>query len=129
MFKSTLTSSGSFAAVAYDDYQNEDAAGLNVVVIDLKTGKQRVHVENPDEFSTPTVPSIVLRSTGAAAWVYEQKPISSSEGTRRREVHAAGTGSIRTLDTGLGIDPASLALDGATVSWTNAGMRKTATLS
>ncbi|MEA2424318.1 MAG: hypothetical protein QOH13_728 [Thermoleophilaceae bacterium] len=129
MQKRSLTSSGSFAAVAYDSYQNEDAAGLNVVVIDLRTGKQRVHVENPDEFSVPTVPSIVLRSTGAAAWVYEQKPISSSEGTRKREVHAAGTGSIRTLDSGLDIDPASLALDGATVSWTNAGVRKTATLS
>jgi hypothetical protein len=129
MFKSTLISSGSFAAVAYSDYQNEDAAGLNVIVIDLKTGKQRVHSENPDEFSDPTIPAIVLRSTGAAAWVYEQKPISSSEGTRKREVHAAGTGAIRTLDSGLDIDPASLSLDGATVSWTNAGVRKTATLS
>src|SRR4051795_2950167 len=39
MFKSTLTSAGSFAAVAYENYQNEDAAGLNVVVIDLRTGK------------------------------------------------------------------------------------------
>jgi len=128
MLKSTLTSAGSFGAVAYSYYRNEDTAGLRVVVIDLRTGKQRVHAENPDEFSDPRVPALVLRSTGAAAWVYEQTPISSSEGTRVREVHAAGTGAIRTLDSGLDIAAASLALSGATVSWTKAGERRTATI-
>lgn len=128
MLKSTLTSAGSFAAVAYSNYQNEDAAGLNVVVIDLRTGKQRVHIENPDEFTVPRVPALVLRTNGAAAWVYDQTSISTGEGERKRELHAAGTGAIRTLDTGLGIDPATLALDGARLSWTNAGVSRTATI-
>src|SRR3954462_12761283 len=35
MLKSTLAPAGSFAPLAYTNYQNEDAAGLNVVVIDL----------------------------------------------------------------------------------------------
>ena len=128
MLKATLTSAGSFAAYAYTYYRNEDVAGLRVVVLNLKTGKQRIHLENPDEFSLPRVPSLVLRSTGGAAWIFEQKPISTSEGQRKREVHTARTGSIRTLDTGLDIDAASLRLEGSTVSWIKAGMRKTAPL-
>jgi hypothetical protein len=128
MFKDTLTSAGSFAAVAYDYYANEDAVGLTVVVIDLRTGKQTRHTETPDEFSTVKVPGLVLRSTGGAAWIYEQTPISSSEGTRLREVHAARTGAIRKLDDGLDIDATSLRLAGSTVRWTKAGAAQSAPL-
>jgi hypothetical protein len=128
MQKSTLTSAGNFAAVAYDYYANEDAVGLTVVVIDLRTGKQTRHTENPDEFSTAKVPAIVLGTTGGAAWIYEQTPISSSEGTRLREVHAARTGAIRKLDEGLDIAATSLRLDGATVRWTKGGVAQSAPL-
>jgi hypothetical protein len=128
MLRSTLTSAGSFAAVAYTDYENEDAAGLSVTVVDLRSGTRRVHIESPGEFTVPRVLALVLRTNGAAAWVYDQASISTGEGERRREVHAAGTGAIRTLDAGPGIDPASLALDGSRLSWTNDGAGRSATI-
>lgn len=128
MLKGTLTSAGNFAAVAYTYYANEDAVGLTVVVIDLRTGKQTLHTENPDEFSTAKVPALVLGSTGGAAWIFEETPISSSEGTRLREVHAARTGGIRKLDEGLDIDATSLRLSGTTVRWEKGGAAQSAPL-
>jgi hypothetical protein len=128
MLKNTLTSAGNFAAVAYTYYANEDAVGLTVVVIDLRTGKQTKHTENPDEFSAAKVPALVLGSSGGAAWIFEETPISSSEGTRLREVHAARTGAIRKLDEGLDIAATSLRLSGSTVSWTKGGAAQSAPL-
>jgi len=128
MLKTSLATAGSYAAYAYTYYRNEDVEGLRVVVLNLKTGKQLIHVEQPDEFSTNSVPALVLRSTGTAAWIFEEKPISGSEGTRKREIHTARTGEIRTLDSGLDIDVRSLRLQSRTLYWTKAGVAKTATL-
>ena len=128
MLKTSLATAGSYAAYAYTYYRNEDVEGLRVVVLNLKTGKKLIHVEQPDAFSATSVSALVLRSTGTVAWIFEEKPISSSEGTRKREIHTAKTGEIRTLDSGLDIDVRSLRLQGRTLSWTKAGVPKTATL-
>ena len=67
-----------------------------------------------------TVTDLVLRPTGSVAWV------ADDEG--RRRVDALSSGDFRTLDSGTGIDPDSLELQGSTLSWTNGGQEKTATL-
>jgi hypothetical protein len=46
----------------------------------------------------------------------------------RREVWALDTHGQRVLDVGPDIDLASLTLDGSTLTWTNAGTPRSATL-
>jgi len=128
MLKTSLTTAGSYAAYAYTYYRNEDVEGLSVVVLNLKTGKKLIHVEQPDAFSATSVSALVLHPTATVAWIFEEKPISGSEGTRKREIHTARTGEIRTLDSGLDIDVRSLRLQSRTLYWTKAGVAKTATL-
>jgi hypothetical protein len=128
MLQTTLTSAGSYAAYGYTFYENEDTEGLRIVVLNLTTGKQTNYREAPTEFVNNAVPSLVLRSTGAAAWIAQEKPVQGDEAITRREVHSGKSGKIKTLDTGLEVEPRSLKLAGSTISWVKAGETKTASL-
>jgi hypothetical protein len=68
----------------------------------------------------PAVSRLVANRAGVAAW-------AAFQGGDRfvRKIDSAGQG---TLDQGAGIDPNSLSLAGATLSWTNAGEARTAQL-
>lgn len=67
------------------------------------------------------VKAFVLAPSGAIAW---------TDQTDRKKIVAASMsdGKAVTLDSGAGVDLASLALDGATVRWTNAGRARSAEL-
>ncbi len=74
-----------------------------------------------------SVGSVVVMANGAVAWIGTEHSIV---GGRRSsiEVHAAGAGGDRVLDSGARIDPTSLRLHGAELSWTDGGATRHATL-
>jgi hypothetical protein len=76
--------------------------------------------------SFQSVESVVIRRDGAVAWIGSVHSI----GARRSaiEVHEAGTGGDRLLDSGSGIDAGSLRLHGSTLSWVDGGATRHATL-
>lgn len=127
-FKKLFVASGRYVAFALSDYANEDAAGLTIAALNFTTGKRTEYRQDIDDFSRPAVPSLVLRPTGTAAWVLTTTPISTSEGVAKREVRRTAPNGDALLDSGAGIAPESLRLSGKTLSWTNAGVPRTATL-
>ncbi len=85
----------------------------SVGVADLKRRKIRL---------TPGIVAgrgLVLTKTGAVAW--------TEAGGGSTAVRARDRDGLRTLDTGA-IEPASLKLEGSTVSWVKDGVRSSATL-
>jgi hypothetical protein len=73
-----------------------------------------------------SVGSIALRPDGAVAWIGSERSIIAHRGAT--EVHAAGAGGDHVLDSGSGIDPASLRLHGTTLTWVNGGVTRHGTL-
>jgi len=71
-------------------------------------------------FGVVTGRGLVLTNTGAVAWT---EPAAASAVA----IRASDRDGLRILDAGA-IAPASLTLDGSTVSWTKAGVRSSATL-
>lgn len=63
---------------------------------------------------------MVLTRAGAAAWVIERIGATTGRSVAV-EVHVFESGGERTVDSGQGIAPRSLALGGATIYWTNDG--------
>ena len=81
----------------------------------------------PDRSTFDELQRIVATSDGALAWT----AIRSARGGRlavevRRRMRGSATASI-LLDSGTDIDPDSLRKRGRTLSWTKAGVRRTAT--
>jgi hypothetical protein len=71
--------------------------------------------------------SVVVMADGAVAWIGTES--SFAAGRRRSiEVHAAGAGGDRVLDSGPGVDPTSLRLHGSRLSWVDGGATRHATL-
>jgi hypothetical protein len=66
--------------------------------------------------------ALVLTPRGSAAWV----TTSSNRGVAGpASVHLAGrTGPVLVLDEGTAVDPASLRLEGSTLSWSDGGTRR-----
>jgi hypothetical protein len=122
-----FVASGKFVAFALSYYASEDIAGLNIVVLNITTGRRKEYLQDIDVFTHPAVPSLVLRPTGSAAWMLTMTPIGSSV-VAKREVRRTASNGDALLDSGAGIAPSSLRLSGKTLSWTNAGVFKTATL-
>ncbi len=123
------------AFVAYEEFRTKGAfergeAIWRVVVRDLRNG--RVLRRLPTGVFSPPEPAtigageavaIVVKSDGAVAWIAE-----TDGETGQREVHAADATGSRILASGTSIDPASLALGGGTLYWTQEGKPMSATL-
>lgn len=125
--KKLFAASGKFVAFALSYYVSEDVAGLSIVVLNITSGKRTEYLQDIHHvFSRPGVPSLVLRPTGSAAWVLT--PTLLSGDVAPREVRRTASKGDALLDSGAGIAPASLKLSGKTLSWTNAGISRTATL-
>jgi hypothetical protein len=74
------------------------------------------------------VTDLVLASDGAVAWIEEHGRGLEGPPTALA-VHVAGrTGAPTILDEGPTIDPHSLTLSGRTLTWTDAGVRRSAQL-
>jgi hypothetical protein len=96
-------------------WQRRNAAGdWRIAVHDLRRGRERQvdgHVVDR---------AVALTTTGTVVWVHPEP-----QGVALFANDAATGGHL--LDTGQ-IDPGSLRLDGRLVSWTNAGVRRSATV-
>ncbi len=121
--------------VAYEDFiLAEGVYGYKwgVVVKDLRTGAtlhheptgKYLHSGEPElEFGIGPTTGIVLDRDGSVAWIVEA---SAPEG--RYQVHIADTTGARLVAQGPDIDPASLALAGKVIYWTQGGEPHTAAL-
>lgn len=90
---------------------------------DLRTGRKLYSASvDADQSAGTDLPQriVVDASSGSAAW--------SHGDAESGEVNKWDASSFRTLDPGPGVDPESLSIEGSTVSWTNAGQRRQATL-
>ena len=124
--------------VAYSlPYCNIDQRADQVRVLDLKTGKQLVATSaSPSlEIVCPCpvyVTDMELKANGSVAWIVKLRPRSTpSQAEVRKSDRKLGTGERKTsklVDSGQLIASHSLTREGSTISWTNAGIEKTATL-
>jgi hypothetical protein len=73
-----------------------------------------------------SVGSVVVMANGAVAWIGVEHSIVGHSSAI--EVHAAGAGSARVLDSGPNIDPTSLRLRGSRLSWVDGRATRHATL-
>lgn len=85
-------------------------------VVNLRTGEHHLSMDRP-----PTRDALVLTSSGAIAWIALQPGGGF-------QVRAYDPGGERVLDSGAGLDPDSLRLADNTITWTNAGVRHSATI-
>jgi hypothetical protein len=104
-----------------------------VRAVDLRSGRARVREQAlPDAGPSESyrVTDLELRYTGGLAWIVERR--SSVEGPGSPvvsyEVHKVDRGGPQRLDAGADVDPASLTLSGATISWRRGGLTRTAVL-
>jgi hypothetical protein len=119
---------GNEALVAVIGHAGEDLGTLHPTVLNLATGQKRSFNTSAEDFSTLKLTALAVNAQGAAAWVYEQFPLDPGEGIRQRQVQKGDANGAAVLDDGLGIDPSSLKLTGDTLTWTDSGQQKTATL-
>ncbi len=107
-----------------------DTVGASVVVRRLTDGVQlkefrATRAVGAEAFES--VGSVVVRGNGAVAWIGSESSIVARHRTSI-EVHAAGAGGDRLLDSGPHVDPASLRLHGSRLSWVDGGATRHATL-
>ncbi len=108
-----------------------DTSSSQVVVKRLTDGRQLSASDafngNPGPESFESITAIVVSASGTAGWIVS----SSSIATHRQggEVAAAVAGSVRVLDSGIGVRFGSLRLSHGTLSWTRNGVRHTAAVS
>ncbi len=76
--------------------------------------------------SFESIGSVVVMANGTVAWIGSEHSIVGHRSAI--EVHAAGAGGDRVLDSGPNVDPASLRLRGARLSWVDGGATRHATL-
>jgi hypothetical protein len=101
--------------------------------VDLRTGRARVAEQAiPDAGPSEShrVTDLELRYTGGLAWIVERRSFAQDPGspTVTYEVHKVDRGGRQRLDAGADIDPTSLTLSGATISWRRGGVTRTAVL-
>jgi hypothetical protein len=108
-----------------------DTASAEVVVRRLSDGKMLLsvpaiaHVLGPESFQT--VRSIVAKPDGAVAWISGGSSIAAHRAVV--EVHRADAQGQTLLDSGAAITAGSLRLHGSTVTWSDRGRTRSATLS
>jgi hypothetical protein len=120
---------GSFAAYALTSF-GVDTVTTVVVVRNLSSGKRLRDVAAttkvlPESFQT--VDGIVVKADGAVAWISSVSSVFS-HGSATVEVHRADSRGATLLDSGRAIDPRSLRLSGATLSWRDGSSARKATL-
>ncbi len=126
---------GGYAAIYQEGHDHYSTRFRTLWVFDVER-RRRVHFDwivfDPPfgEAIQGGMPALVLAPTGAVAYVVRRESDRDHNGrvVARVAVRAMDAGGRRLLDKGEGIDPASLRLDGATVSWTNGGEPRSATL-
>ena len=112
------------------DGEAEDPYGAPVesavTVVDLRTGHR--HRTAVDCLRSPfaCVSSLVLAVGGQVAWMTTPSINASPGGPV--SVYAKDAAGRRMLDSGTDVDPASLMLNGLTVSWVRAGVMRSALL-
>lgn len=126
---------GRYVALVDFSHGRNAAHATAVVVFDAyraRTVRREVAGFNPPfgDSGFTTVPALALARSGAVAYVVRHAEDRDHGGHPRERVglRALDAAGRRLLDKGDGIDPASLRLDGAVVSWTNAGEPRSATL-
>jgi hypothetical protein len=118
---------GPFASFVYG-VDNEGGQSEVLGVVDLRGLGRTVRAvvpssENPGVNHFAAKP--LLAPDGSSAWVAQICP-PESDCTASYEVWIADRGGTRRVDQGLAVDPASLALRGSTVAWTNDGESRSA---
>jgi hypothetical protein len=121
--------------VAYERYLNSAGTGTarDVVIVRNLDGGRIVHKlasGTPKPANAPfhavgagPVVGLVVKPDGAVAWI-DEAPRTSGE----YEVHAVDATGSRILASGKDIDPASLALSGSALYWTQNGQPASAVL-
>jgi hypothetical protein len=106
-----------------------DTGATTVSVIQLPQG-QRVGsapaAATPGPESHTAVTALVLRASGAAAWIAQSASLGNHG--RSTQVRSLVRGQVSVLDQGAGIGPRSLRLHGRQLSWRNGGRQRTAQL-
>ena len=127
-----LALAGPIVAYVVDRLTGVDTASSELVVADVAA--RRILRSAPAGYSVDagiaaarTLTALVVTSTGAVAWEELRRgPLGSGAAV---SVYAAPPkGAAAVLDEGPAIDPASLSLSGATLAWSDAGMRHTAAM-
>jgi hypothetical protein len=108
-----------------------DTGRTNVLVRRLSDGRLLASFSATDlgfVESFSTVGSIVVKSDGAVAWIgHTSSIVGRGRGTEVFEATVSASSPTR-LDSGNAIDPASLRLDGSTLTWRHGGAARHATL-
>ncbi|MHB1538021.1 MAG: hypothetical protein ACYCYN_05885 [Solirubrobacteraceae bacterium] len=107
-----------------------------VEVVNLKAGRTIYKVptgtltgaHKPHAVGVGMVTAIVVIRDGAVAWIVENFGETVETGAPYFEVHAVEKAGERVLAAGNGVAPASLALAGSTIYWTNEGRPESASL-
>ena len=124
----TVKISGLFAA-AYVIEGTGKSVGYSVRVIDLHPSRPRLGFNgtaSKSDFGN-RVPNLVLNSHGAVAWILQ--PLKSNGKSGPYEVRGAGTNHApRLFDSSTRIDKRSLRLTGSTLTWSDAGRTRSASL-
>lgn len=119
-------------AAAYQEPAGEEELAY-VRAVDLRTGGVRVSEQAiPDARPSESyrVTDLELRYTGGLAWIVERRSFAQGPGSpvTTYEVRKVDRDGRPLLDAGADVDPASLALRGATISWRRGGTTRTAVL-
>jgi hypothetical protein len=108
------------------------AGWWDVELVDLRNGRREfssppIGSPTPNEATVDALRRIVVASDGALAWTATRSAggVTSVVEVRRR-MRGSASASI-LLDSATDIDPGSLRKRGRTLSWTKAGVRRTAT--
>jgi hypothetical protein len=102
---------------------------FEVVVENLQTGRTLRREPSGlspfpgEQCGAGVVPSIVVKSDGAVAWIAD-----AGDSTGSLQVHVADAQGSRVVASGTDIDPSSLALAGSTLYWTQGGSPLSAVL-
>ena len=123
-----------WAAGAMTLSRGRDAHGLSVVARNLQSGEIKrclVGAGHGSPRSTGGVGSIALKRNGSLAWAGHGRVGESAEIRGKfppREIVACDSEGERLLDSGPGLDLHSLSLQGSTLTWTDEGETRSATL-
>jgi hypothetical protein len=115
-----VRAAGGFAA-AEQDHFDDGYVERTVTVWDVVHRRLRWHIPTGVSaqcvawYGTGGVSDLVLRPTGAVAWITRHSRCSQAPGL---EVHRADRRGTTLLMTDPAVQPGSLALDGDTISWT-----------
>ena len=119
-------------AGAYQDPAGEEQLAY-VRAVDLRTGRVRVRAQaiaDAESADSYRVTDLELRYTGGLAWIVERRNFGPTPGPPQitYEVRKVDRAGPRRLDAGTDVDPASLVLRGAMISWRRGGVTRTSVL-